>query len=838
MIAFYRALLRLYPSSFRAEYEAELCEMFEDRLRKTSRTRAILGAIADVVPNALAAHFDILRQDLRYAVRTLRRVPGFAFTVIAIVALGIGANTAAFSLANFVLLRPLPYPHSEQLVNLWGTTDGDQNEVSPPNYRDWKAMATKSFSGMAAYVNAGVNLSGEGMPRRVQTVLVTPELLPLIGTKPLIGSTEPLREGASTAMLSHDLWQSQFAGNPRVVGRVVRLEGKPFTIVGVMPASFRFPSRDTELWTPLTIGREDNEDRSNTFFHVVGRLRPNATFAGARAELATIAKRLERQYPDTNEKLGVWLVPLHEQIGRQPRLLLIALCGASFCILLLACANLASLLLARGANRSRELAIRNALGAGRERLVRQLITETIVLAVIGGAIGVLLAWKGLPLFTQLVPTSLPIEETPTVDWRVLLFAGLLMLLTSLGFGVIPALREQTFMTRQRIRSALVIIEVTGSIVLLIASGLLMRAIWRVQSIEPGFRAEDVMTLETSLPLPKYETVASRESFYKRVLDDVRAIPGVKSAAYVTGLPMVRTGGIWKAEVPGAPEDQDNFASLRYVTPGYFATMGIPRLRGRDIADADTQKSPYVAVVSESMVKKYWPGQDPMGRRFKFALAERTVVGVVGDVRVRGRERESEPQIYLASSQVEDNGIIGYIPRVLVIRSTLPAQRWLPSVQKIVLAADPEQPVSSVHAMSEIEAKDTAPRRVQLSVLTLLTAIALLIAGVGIHGLLSFTISQRTKELGVRRALGAQTTGVVGIVLREGFRLAALGMVLGLVLALFVARSMQALLFGIPPTDVRTFAAAATLCVITALLGCLPPAIRAARIDPWLALRES
>ncbi len=840
MSAFYRALLRLYPASFRAEYGDELCATFAEGVRESSRLRSAAAALSDVVPNALAAHWDILKQDLRYALRTLRRAPGFAFTAILIVALGIGANTAAFSLADFVLLRPLPFPDSDRLVKIWNNNDGaSQVEVSPPNYRDWRAMATKSFSGMAAYANGAANLVGLGSPRRIRMALVTPELLPLIGTTPQLGSviTPANSKGGQTAVLSHDLWRTQFEADPAIIGRVVRLDGTPHTVIGVMPQAFRFPSRDVELWAPLNLSKEDAADRSNAYFEVIGRLRPGATLEQARAELATIATRLDRQYPDTNKDLRIYLHRLRDQVGQRSRLLVIALCGASLCILLLACANLASLLLARGSNRARELAIRTALGAGRERLVRQLVTETILLSIIGGAAGVFLAWSGLPLLAQLVPTTLPIQEVPTIDLRVLVFAAVLIGITGLGFGVVPALRKQVIGRRQRLRGALVVLEVTGCVVLLISSGLLMRAIWRIQAVESGFRSEGVTTMRTALPLPKYAAVAARAAFYKRVLDEVRAIPGVTNAAYTTGLPMVRTGGIWGVEIAGI-ETRDNRASLRFVSPGYFATMGIPLRSGRDVAESDTQKQqPYVAVVSESLVQRHWPNQDPIGRKFKFALAERTVVGVVSDVRVRGLEQTSEPQVYLSLAQVEDNSIIGYIPHDLAIQSTLPPERFLPAVRRIIAAADPEQPISDVRPLSEIVAGNTAPRRVQLRVLAILSAIALVIAGVGIHGLLSFAVSQRTKELGVRRALGAQAARIVAMILREGFTLAAAGAALGIVIAVLVGRAMSALLFGVAPTDLETIAIAATLCLLTALIGCLRPALRASRVDPMIALRE-
>ena len=393
--------------------------------------------------------------------------------------------------------------------------------------------------------------------------------------------------------------------------------------------------------------------------------------------------------------------------------------------------------------------------------------------------------------------------------------------------------------RQRLRSGLVVLEVSGSIVLLIAAGLLMRAIARIESVQPGFRTEGVMTLRTALPLPKYGTVSDRETFYRRVLDEVRAIPGVQGAAYVTGLPIAMGGGIW-AVIPGglnARRTEDNTASLRYATSGLFSTLGIPIRRGRDITDRDTQDQPFVAVVSESLAEREWPGQHPIGKTLGFAFKDRTVVGVVADVRVRGLEQTSEPQVYIPAGQVDDNSIIGYIPKELVIHSTLPAESYLPRVRAIIGAIDPEQPISHVRPLSEIVAGETAPRRVQLRLLAILSVLALLIAGVGIHGLLNFAVTQRTQELGIRRALGAQARSILGMVMREGLELALLGALVGVVVGLFVGRGMSALLFGVPPHDPVAIGAAVALCLATAVVGCIRPAARAAGVDPMTAMRE-
>jgi predicted permease len=852
---FYRALLRLYPSSFRNEYGQALCAAFEERMRGRSGLAMFFAALADVVPNAVAVHLDILGQDVRFTARALRRAPGFAFTAILVVALGVGANTAAFSLADFVLLRPLPFAEPDRLVKLWLTTPGYTSEFSPANFRDWASMA-RSFTGMGAYFNNAANLTGGQEPRRIETARVTPELMPLMGVPAVLGRVIAPQAGDpdSVAVISHGLWRSHFGGDRNVVGRTLRLDGTPYTVIGVMPPTYRFPSREVDVWTPLRFTGDDFQDRNDNYLDVVARLRPGITLRQAGAEIDRIAALLQHQYPDENRDVGATAVLLKSQVAQSSRLLVLSLCGAALCILLLACANLASLLLARGLNRTRELAVRTALGAGRERLVRQLITESLGLSLIGGAIGVGIAAAGAPLLARLVPSSLPIDSVPSIDLRVLVFATVLIVLTGLAAGVAPALRggktgplealrndaRAGGGRRQRMRSILVMIEVTASIILLVSSGLLMRAIWRIHSVEPGFRAEGVMTMRTALPFPKYKTTASRERFYTRVLQETRVLPGVRSAGYISGLPMVMRGGIWPVAVKGANTQRDasNSASLRFATPGLLPSLGIRLHRGRDISDGDTHERPFVAVVSESFARRQWPGQDPIGKTFGFALSDRTVVGVVDDVRVRGLERASEPQVYVPSGQVDDDSLSGYVPKDLVIRSSMPPERLLPAVRRIVASADPEQPISDIKPLSEILADDTAPRRVQLRVLMILSTLALLIAGVGIHGLLSFAVSQRTQELGVRKALGAQSGTIVGMILREGLGLALVGALAGVAIAIFIGRAMSALLFGLSPADPQTILAAVGLGLLTALAGCLRPALRAARIDPMTALRDA
>jgi putative ABC transport system permease protein len=853
----YRLLLRLYPASFRHEYGGELCEVYRQRRSDAPGLPARLGLWLDTLlelpASALQVHYDLLRQDLRYTARTLGKSPGFTLTAALVVALGIGATTASFSVAYHVLLRPLPFADPDRLVRLWQKSPGYFSEVSPPNYRDWKQMS-RSFEAMAAYFPRAVNLAGRGEPRRLEMAAVTSDLLPILGIRPLLGRTFDAADdgegAAGTVLLSHSFWQSQFGGDPGILGTKVLLDGAPHEIIGVMPAGFHFPGRETLIWTPLRLAREDFEDRGNTYLKVVARLRRDIPLERARLEMSGIAARLERESKD-NARVGTLVNRIQEEIPGQSRLMLLALFGTSLCLLLIATSNLAGLMLTRALIRRKELALRSALGAGRERLTRQLMTESLALSALGGTAGLLISVAATPLLSRLVPGNLPIAGSPSLDLRVLSFAVALSALTGILFGVLPAmkacreaaadgLREDTRAgggRKQRLRSGLVAAEVTASVVLLVSAGLLLRALLLVNGVDPGFRTAGVLTLRTALPIPKYSSTASRHAFTTRVLSEVRALPGVESAAYISYLPMVMGGGIWPVSMPGqAPNpEEDHSASLRYVTPGFFATLGIPLRAGRDVSESDTRQAPFVAVVSESFVRQYWPGQDAVGRRFNFAQAERTVVGVAGDIRVRGLEQGSEPQVYLSAQQVEDGAIIGYTPKDLVLRARGDPETLLPAIRGIVREADPEQPISDVRMLSDIVSTQTAPRQSQLAIVGIFAVLALLLAGIGLHGLLSYAVSQRTREIGIRLALGATRSDVLKMILRSGFFLAGAGTALGLVAAYGAGRGIEALLFGVPPADPLTYLAAAALALLMTLAGSLLPALRATRVDPTVAM---
>ena len=864
MIRLYRALLHFYPASFRIEFGEEMAAVFAQRRAAAgplARMGLLLEAVADIVPGAVVLHWEVLQQDLRSTTRTLRHSRGFALAAILVTALGVGANTAAFSVADFVLLRPLPFPESQGLVRLCegpptGGGWGCMNQLSPANYRDFKDMSG-SFEIMGAFYRNAVNLVGGGDPQRLTIASMTPEVLPLLGIPAALGRVlDPTNGGepdARTAVLGYGLWQSRFGGDPDVLGRTVNLNGVPFQVIGVMPPTFHFPSRDVQLWTPLVLREEDFADRTNTYLDGVGRLREGVTLEQARADLSVVAARLAHEYPETNAETGISFFRMRDELSPRYRLLLMALCGASLCTLLLTCANLANLLLARAAARERELAVRAALGAGRERLVRQMITESVTLAAIGGAAGVVVAVLAVPLLARLVPPTLPIAGQPSLDLRVLALAALFTGVTGLGFGLIPALRVsgRTGLAalregtrsgggrRQRLRTVLVTLEMAVSVVLLISCGLLIQAVWRVQATDPGFVPHQVLTLKTALPRPRYDSPVRRAEFYRRVLADVRALTGVQSAAYITGLPMVMTGGIWRVVIPGreVPRDGSDAVSLRFVTSQFFRTLSIPLHSGRDVEDGDTADRAYVAVVSESFVRRHWPDEDPLGKTFQFRDEVRVVVGVVGNVKVRGLERTNEPQLYLPAAQVPEGALINYDPKDLVIRHSAQGVALLPAVRRIVRAADPEQPISDVRTLEDVVAGETATRRAQLRVLGALAAIALVLAGVGIHGLLAYTVSQRSREIGVRLALGAEPAGVARMIMAEGMRLAVFGIVPGVAGAYAAARGMRALLFGVEPADPGTIAAVVGLALVMTVAGSLVPALRAVRVSPMSVMRS-
>jgi len=869
----YKAFLHLYPASFRKEYEEELVHIFRERRTQAYNPFSIaylwLSGFVDVVVNAAYAHCEILRQDLRYTARTLRRAPAFALTAIVITGLGIGANTAAFSITDRVLLRPLPFPNSDRLVQLWQRNPAYARfELSPPNFYDWRRLSA-SFEAMSAYATAALNFVGEGDPQRIEGTEVTPAFFKTLDVQPLLGRTFTEQDGmdgaAGTVVLSYEMWQTVFGGRHDVLGNTIRLDNSSYTVIGVMPADFFFPARGGQLWKPLVLGDPPKEARDNCYLNGIGKLKAGVSIEKARAELTVIADRLAREYPKENEKITARVDPLDARLPDQTRMLLWASLGASFCVLLIACTNLANLLLAKAMARRKELAVRAAIGAGRERLIRQLLTESVALAVAGGLAGILIAMAVLPVLSAIITTRLPLTDATVLDLRVLAFTGLVTLATGFVFGILPAwracsgvnmdgLREGSWSgiggRRERLRSMLVIAEISLSIVLLVTAGLLSRALWRVQSIDPGFRPDSVLTIQISLPAYQYRyaLVSTRTAFYAEIQAKVRALPGVVNAALISSLPMTQGGGIWpvdtgaQSNANGSRGDSKS-VGMRVITPAYFGTMGIPVLAGRDISQSDTQDAPPVAVVSESFVQKYWPNQNPLGRKFHFAFSnfpfaeqDRIVVGVVGDVRFRGLERQSEPQVYLAEKQLPDRQMMFYAPRELVIRTAVDSSGLIAPIRHIIQEADPELPISRIRMMKDVVDVQTAPRSAQIALVTAFAVLSLLLAGIGVHGLLSFTVGQRLPEFGLRIALGAQSREILSMILREGIVLASGGALCGLLLAYYAGNAMRTLLAGVSPIDPATLGGSVIAVLGMTLSGSLLPAIRAIRTDPIKAMR--
>jgi len=856
----YRLLLHLYPAALRESHGDELVAMLAHELasaRGVSRVVVVARAIVDTLVNAGRAHVEMTAQDLADVWRSVRRSPGYASAVAAVAALGVAAATAAFSLADHVLVRPLPFAAPDRLVKLWQDQSSrgySRMELSPGNYEDWR-RGSRTFAAMAAFTTTSVNALTASGPLRLTAATATPSLFDTLGVGPVIGrgfmASDARRDTTPGVVLSDHVWRSVFGGRPDVLGETIVLSGTTHTVIGVMSAGFEFPTREVDVWLPLTFVPADLEDRGNNYLQAIGRLAPGVTLAQARADLGAVAAELARTFP-ANDRTGATVIGLRDEVTRQSRTMLQALVGASAAVLFIACANLASLLLARGVARQRELAIRLAMGARPRRLARQVLTESLALSAVGGMAGAGLAIAIMPVAAALVPTTLPIAEAPGADLRVLALAAAATLATGLGIGLVPAWRiarmppggELRHGTRvfgtsgtERLRGLFVAGEVAIATVLLVTVGLFLQALWQVRDVDPGFEARGVLTMRTPLPLPKYAPVAAREQFYRRVLDDVRALPGVQYAAYTSFLPMVMRGGIWPVLMPGTtvPEDA-RAASVRFVTPGYFAAMAIPRLRGRDVADTDRQDTEYVAVVSRSFADLYWPGEDPIGRSFTTALQPRVVVGVVGDVRVRGLERESEPQVYLPSTQVPDGGLAFYTPKDLVVKTSGAPAALVPAVRSAVQRADPEQPVSDVRLLTDIVERETASRSTQVTALVAFAGVAVLLALVGLHSLLAYVVAARTQEIGVRMALGASRAGVLALVWTRAARLTLAGAGAGLALAFVASRSVQALLAGISAADASTYAAAAAVAVALGLAGSVVPAWRASRVDPAIAMR--
>jgi predicted permease len=850
------------------QMEAEsLAEGGVPRQRALEQARRRFGnrdAIRETAADAWAFNgVESLAMDVRYALRLLRRAPGFTLTAVAMIALGIGGASATFTLLDHVLLKPLPFNRPGGIVLLHETrfaTGVPRTQTSPANFFDWRD-GSKSFEAMGAYVSIlfPVNLSGRDEPRRLESTRLTSAVFDVLGVRPAAGRTlaaaDDGPDAAAVVVISHALATALFGGAQPAVGQTIRLDDQPQTIVGVMPSDFAFPSREAQVWQPLRFPPQALAVRRNHLVYAVARLRSGVTIEQARADMDVVAAALQRAYPKENGGAGIAVIDLRDLLAPQSRLLVAGIFTGAMCLLVIACLSLANLLVARAVTRRREMAIRIAMGAGRQRVVRQLLTESLVLSLAGGAVGLLTAVVVTPLLALLVPPALPVNAMPAVDWRSAMFALALTLATSLLFGLGPAVRSwrsarsersedlQALRTRAtpagsgRGRAALIFVEVVGTVLLLVGVGLLVKSLRQVQAIDPGFRAAGVLRVRTALPVPKYASPQLRRDFYDRVLDATKGLPGVLSAAYTSYQPMEFASGRMAVVSPGVADDPLTApqAVIHFITPGFFDTLGIPLRSGRDVNERDSESQPFVAIVSETLAARLWPGRDPLGQRVVVTGTARTVVGVAADIAVRRIERATDPQIYFPAAQLGQLSPY-YAPKDLLVRTGADALALAPAVRRIVHTVDPNQAVAGVEALADIVAAQSAPRRDQAAVLAVFAAMALLMAVIGLNGLLSFVVSSRTQEVGVRVALGAGRGQVFAMFLRQGLVLGTAGVVAAIPLAYLAARSMRALLFNVEPGDPSIYGAAAAIVLALTIAGSLRPALRAARIDAAMAIR--
>ena len=802
-----------------------------------------------------------LIQDLHYAARMQRKNPGFTIVAIIALALGIGANTAIFSVVNTVLLRALPYKDPDRLVIVWedATKQGYPRDTpAAANFVDWRSQNTV-FEGMAAIIDESFNLTGAGDPERLEGRRVSANLFSLLGVEPQIGrtfTTEEDQPGSNkVAVLSYGLWQRRFGGDSSIVGKPLSLNGETYTVVGVMPAHFQFPTSDDALWAPIALTPEDAANRGRHYLQVLARLKPGISLEQAQTEMSTIAARLAQQYPDSNTDLGAAVTSLHEQLVGDIRPALLILLGAVGLVLLIACANVANLLLARAAVRQKEIAVRVALGARRSRLIRQFLTESILLSTIGGVTGLAIAYGGLVLLRAFIPENISQARQVSIDPKVLGFTFLVSTITGLIFGLAPALQAARFnqtetlkeggrdsatgSSGKRIRGLLVMAEVAVSLVLLIGAGLLINSFLRLRNVDPGFRADNLLTMRVVLPETKYSEFAPRSAFYTDLVRRVESLPGVKSAAVTTNLPLYRQGnsiGITIEGQPPPPPGKENIVVTRIVSPKYFDTMSIPLLSGRGFTAQDTTTTPRVVVISETMARRYWPGEDPIGKRIGTGRIQRPqdwtqVVGVVKDVRQFELAADAKPQMYLPHTQR------GFFPSDdLVVKTDVDPASMAATVRNAVWEIDKDQPVSNIRTMEEILLESIARQRFSMLLLAIFAAVALALAAVGIYGVMSYSVAQRTHEIGIRMALGAQTGAVLKLAVGYGLKLVIAGVALGLIAAFALTRVMATLLYGVTATDPATFALISFLLICVAALASYIPARRATKVDPIIALR--
>ncbi|HKW87145.1 MAG TPA: ABC transporter permease [Candidatus Acidoferrales bacterium] len=812
------------------------------------------------------AWLEHLNQDLRFAFRMFAKAPGFTAIAILTLALGIGANTTIFSGVYAILLAPLPYKDASRLVVLNETTPkvGDVS-VSYPNFLDWRAQS-HTFSQMSAVYSVGFNISGVSQPENIGGEAVSPNFLSMIGVHPLLGRDfDPSEEKIGTApvvLLSYALWQTHLGGDPGAVGRTISLDGRSYTIIGVLPPNFRAPD-NTDVMEPtgvLATGNSEMQGRGNRGdMVVVGRLAPGVNFARARAEMEGIAARLAKEYPGDNDQFSVALKPIRDAIVGGARPALLVLFGAVMFVLLIACANVANLFLVRGAARTREIALRIAFGASRSRIVRQMLTESFVLALLGGVFGVALALAGIMGMTSLISTDMMNGASVKLNSAALLFTAGIVVLCAFLFGMAPAMHatkpdvqselkegartSSAGRSQNRLRGALAIAEISLSLILLAGAGLMMKSLYRLFAVNPGFRVEHVLTMEMNLRTRQYEKDPAVRNFWQEVLDGVRALPGVESAAVGTGIPFTDEHDRGDITIEGMPLPRPGswpHPDFHVVTPGYASTLGIPLLRGRTFTEMDNENAPLVGMINASLARQFFPNQDPIGKRFMTGHPPAdpvknpphwiTIVGVLGDTKMYGLAKPARLELYVPFRRSPSNNAD------LVVKSAVDPAALTRAIRGVVASIDKDQPIFGIATMNKLVSDDVSTLRITLVLLGLFSVLALVLAAIGIYGVISYSFAQRTHEIGIRMALGAQRRDVMRLVLRQGGRIALTGIGIGIAAALGLTRLMSSLLFSVNASDPATFAAVALLLAAVALVACYIPARRAMRVDPMVALR--
>ena len=800
---------------------------------------------------------ETLIQDMRYAMRMLLKKPSFTIIVVLALGIGIGANTAIFSVVNAILLRPLPYKNFDRISMIWMSNPKlgvMEDWHSYPNYVDYKEQ-NQVFEDMAAFNTRSFNLTGAGDPVRVVGVWNTASLFSVLGVDAALGRTftedeqEPGKD--MLVVLSNGLWRRNFGGDASVIGQQISLNGINRTVIGVMPPSFSFPEKTTEFWVPLTITPQRRQARNSISLKAVGRIKPGVTLAQAQADMAAIAKRLDDQHFQSD--YGVNLRLIHDQETRTVRSALLVLLGAVGLVLLIACANVANLLLARAAMREKEVAIRLALGARRWRIIRQLLTESVLLGVAGGAVGLLLAVWGLSALVALAPADIPRLDQTGIDARVLAFTLGISLVTGLVFGLVPALqaskpdvndalkeggRGSTGGGGARIRNLLVVFEIAVSLVLLVSAGLLIRSFMRLQQFELGFNPEHLITMRVQLPGSKYKERKQVADFFQQLFERIEAVPGVQSAGAISTIFLSDTPNSTNFAIEGRPQAtgaQSIEVPLDAVSAKYFKVMGIPLISGREFDDRDSLGTPPVAIINETFANRFFAGEDPIGKRYVYGGPAPdnpwiTIVGVVGDMRRTGFDRPVRPETFLPQSQNPDNAL------TIVARTSTDPASFAGMLRDQVWSIDREQSVYDIKTMDQTLSEMLSQRRFNMQLLGIFASVALLLAALGIYGVISYSVSQRTHEIGIRMAMGAQSRDVLTLVVRHGLVLTGTGIGAGLIVSFVLTRLMATLLYGVSATDPVTFIAIPVVLAGVALGACFVPARRASRVDPIEALR--